>query len=334
MRHLRLIIMSALISLIVSISAVEAEDAAYWEVDEPSIHWISIYGAVSGDVDLEEDDLVAAFDEDGNCYGCGVYDGSSYHLSAYAVEEADLDVPGDFTIEGFEDGEEVIFKVYRREGGEELTVEPSDGAYKYEYKGMHPPQKIDLMSDDAADDPADPIDPTDPADPANPDGPSTVNTPIQLYGEDEEEEEEGDGSFEPFSISDEEESLDVFPESPREEYPPERDDIYYENEYASVPAAGEAYTPPESAGQDVRRERIYKPARSRYLEENKGVRSRESEAIDTGKSRPGRGKKRLFFVWICLIALLLFIIGSILVAREYYSAKKSEKEKRSGQERG
>lgn len=118
---------------------------AHWPV-EITLYWNAVYGSVTGEIALEEGDSVGLFDEDGNCYGAGLYDGRHYHLAAFMQETQDPTIVNDFTIPGFKVGSEVFFRVYKESTGKEYSVKtPSGAPYTYTYKGMYPPIRIDLV---------------------------------------------------------------------------------------------------------------------------------------------------------------------------------------------
>jgi len=121
------------------------DESSHWPV-EVTKYWNAIYGTISG-LTLEAGDSIGAFDADGNCYGAGLFDGTYYSLSAFMKEDATDEF--DFAIEGFEEGEEVIFVVYKESTGETYTLEASGGTpYIYAYDGEgypgYPPMQIDL----------------------------------------------------------------------------------------------------------------------------------------------------------------------------------------------
>jgi hypothetical protein len=84
------------------------------------------------------------FGPDGTCHGAGLFSGSVYYLSAYRSEEPDPDIPGDFGIPGFEEGDKVVFRLYRQSSGETIELSPPSGEYHYSYSGEYPPMRIDL----------------------------------------------------------------------------------------------------------------------------------------------------------------------------------------------
>jgi hypothetical protein len=132
---------------------------AHWPVEITLRRRNSVYGAISG-LSLEDGDSVGMFDADGNCHGAGLYRGNHYALTAFMREEADPENPGDQTIEGFVEGEEVFFKIYQKSTGKEYTVTHSSGnPYHFRYVGLTPLTKINLLYEEEPT-----IPPTDPDD--------------------------------------------------------------------------------------------------------------------------------------------------------------------------
>jgi len=136
-----------------SVGFATLDESSHWPV-EVTKYWNALYGTISG-LTLEAGDSIGAFDADGNCYGAGLFDGTYYSLSAFMKEEATDGL--DFAIDGFEEGEEVIFKVYKESAGEIYTLEASNGTpYIYAYDGGgypgYPPMQIDLAYTQDGDD--------------------------------------------------------------------------------------------------------------------------------------------------------------------------------------
>jgi len=131
-----------------------------WPV-EATENWNSMYGQVAG-ISLEDGDSVGMFDSGGHCYGAGLVKGGYYFLSAFKFEKGDTAKPNDFAIPGFEDGDTVIFKAYKKSTGEEYVLAPSSGeSYTYTYKEEYPPIKIDLAYEETTPTPPPPEEPED-----------------------------------------------------------------------------------------------------------------------------------------------------------------------------
>ena len=134
---------------------------AYWPV-EVTLNFTPIYGQILG-AEMEDGDSVGAFDEEGNCYGAGVYNAQRnlFYLSAYMWENADLDQPGDEVIPGFSENDKVVFKLHKKSTGEVLVLETHSGSpYFFEHQpNNYPPVRVDLYYEDPGrggrDDPGD-----------------------------------------------------------------------------------------------------------------------------------------------------------------------------------
>ena len=171
--------MALSIVLIPSLVLAELNANSHWLVEITLRRRNSVYGTVSG-LNIANGDSIGMFDADGNCHGAGVYRGNYYALTAFMREEADLTNPGDQTIEGFVEGEEVFFKVYRESTGEEYAVTHSSGnPYNFRYQGLTPLTKIDLVYEDEGGDTPPPPDapPTSP-DPVTPPSDTTGDAPL------------------------------------------------------------------------------------------------------------------------------------------------------------
>jgi len=126
-----------------NVSLATVDITAQWPV-EAAENWNSMYGQVAG-ISLEDGDSVGMFDSGGHCYGAGLVKGGYYFLSAFKFEKGDTAKPNDFAIPGFEDGDTVIFKAYKKSTGEEYVLVPSSGEpYTYTYEEEYPPVRIDL----------------------------------------------------------------------------------------------------------------------------------------------------------------------------------------------
>jgi len=127
-----------------NIASAEVDNTTHWPVVVTK-DWNAVYGRVTG-LELEDGDSVGMFDTRGNCYGTGLVRGGYYFLSAFKWEEADPNIPGDFEIPGFKEGDTVIFKAYKKSTGEEYILVPASGeSYSYVYQGNYPPMRIDLL---------------------------------------------------------------------------------------------------------------------------------------------------------------------------------------------
>lgn len=324
MRPIRVITAACALSAILFMLApvLNADGSPYWEVEEPSMQWNSVHGTVTGDIELEEGDSVGMFDKDEHCYGAGTYDGSSYHISAYAIEEADPDVSGDFTIEGFEDGEAVTFKVYQQSTGEITTVDPSGGSYNYAYRGKHPALNINLVLDSGDngdnDDNGDNGGNGGNGDNGGGNGGSgsgstnTTNGPWDI--EDDEEQDDSSGPLLTSSGDEDDEEEDYMP--PQEEHFRSSDDVFYDNAYTSTSSG--TYIPRDNIAKTTQ-DRIYE---TQYLEEKSN--KKKPDYTDT-EDTPKPKRRRVFLILFWVISLLFFIVGGALVAREYYLEKRSKK---------
>jgi len=122
----------------------DTDSPAEWPV-EATANWNAVFGRVAG-IDLESGDSIGMFDENGNCFGAGIYDGTYFFLSAYQEETGDEGIPGDFEIPGFKEGDRVIFKLYKKSEGKEYDLNTASGSgYIYSYHGNFPPERIDLV---------------------------------------------------------------------------------------------------------------------------------------------------------------------------------------------
>jgi hypothetical protein len=138
------LICSVCLSIATYAAWADIDRTAHWPV-EVTLNYNAVYGDVDG-IDLEEGDSVGMFDQEGNCYGAGLFDGSRYYLSAFMYEEADPEIPGDISIPGFEEGDTVTFKVYKSAEDREYIIDTrSVSEYLYEYRGRDNPVKIDLV---------------------------------------------------------------------------------------------------------------------------------------------------------------------------------------------
>ncbi len=121
-----------------------AEDAPWPVKATPSFK--PIYGSMIG-VSAQDGDYIGLFDGTGNCYGVGLVRSGKYFASAYWQSPARELFDDDYTDKGFENGDEVFFKIYRRETKEELELQPDGGAefyFMYEETAKDQPAKVDL----------------------------------------------------------------------------------------------------------------------------------------------------------------------------------------------
>jgi len=104
--------------------------------------WTAMYGSIAGVPNLQNGVAVAVFGKNGACFGAGFYYGQYYYLSAFEEDKGDK-TQDDFSIPGFNPGDEVVFKVY---SDKEYTLAPASGKpYTYASNGMFPPLRMDLV---------------------------------------------------------------------------------------------------------------------------------------------------------------------------------------------
>jgi hypothetical protein len=168
-KHFLIFCLAASFLLAARPSSASLNRETYWEF-ETTEKWKAIYGKISGLADLNKGDSVGVFDTEDNCYGAGFFDGDFYYLSAFEKDtgtkgDGDSAVTDDYEIPGFDQGDEVIFKVYVEAEGAPYTLKTLDGRpYFYtldvSVEDMYPPKRIDLAyAPDTPDTPDTPVTP-------------------------------------------------------------------------------------------------------------------------------------------------------------------------------
>jgi len=99
---------------------------------------------------LEDGDSIGMFDLENNCYGAGLFDGNKniFSLSAFKMDKGDKTFD-DYSIAGFEDGDEVVFKAYKQSTGKTYILTRLSGKkyiYNFNISG-YPSERIDLVYD-------------------------------------------------------------------------------------------------------------------------------------------------------------------------------------------
>lgn len=305
------ILICAIECLFVAGTALTAiDETTHWPV-EVTEHFNSVYGEVR-DISLEDGDSVGMFDAEGNCYGAGLVRDGYYFLSAFRWEEADATKPDDFTIQGFKEGQTVIFKAYEVSTGQEYILVPASGSYSYRFQDEHPPVRIDLVYRDD-------VQPPLPDEEPLPDvGPLPDEEPLRYYG--------GGGGgviLQPTEQAEEDEldKQDVLAKKPEETLPQEKEDVEIKED------KGKQYeTEPyeEYKGREpLTRERIPRPRKDRAPRYQEGEKEplKEGEVVLAEapaaeplavKEEPKEAKKPLPTKIILIFAILILVIAALL----------------------